>query len=49
MNFKLSQKAVISSNTKYSKKIQELANTKWEVSANSCGCTGDCGSNWMRS
>jgi len=49
MNFKLSQKAVISINTKYSKKIQELANTKWEVSANNCGCTGDCGSNWMRS
>lgn len=49
MNFKLSQKAVISINAKYSKKIQELANTKWEVSTNSCGCTGDCGSNWMRS
>lgn len=30
MNFKLSQKAVISINTKYSKKIQELANTKWK-------------------
>lgn len=48
MNFKLSQKAVTSIHVKYSKKIQELANTKWEVSANSCGCTGDCGSNWMR-
>ena len=29
MNFKLSQKAVISINAKYSKKIQELANTKY--------------------
>lgn len=49
MNFKLSQKTINSINTKYSKKIQELVNTKWEAFANSCGCSEDCGSNWMQS
>lgn len=49
MNFKLTQEAIISINEKYSKRIQELANTEWELSSNSCGCSGDCGSNWMRS
>lgn len=49
MNFKLSQSAVTSINEKYGEKIQELTKTEWKVSANSCGCTGDCGSNWMQS
>lgn len=49
MNFKLSQNTIISINEKYSEKIQKLEKLKWELSANSCGCTGDCGSNWMQS
>lgn len=49
MNFKLSQKAIASINEKYSEKIQKLASIQWHLSTNSCGCSGDCGSNWMRS
>lgn len=49
MNFKLSSEAVTSINRKYGKTIAKVAGKTWTVSANSCGCSGDCGSNWMRS
>ena len=31
------------------KTMEQLKGSIWEVCANSCGCSGDCGSNWMRS
>ncbi|MDR1459017.1 MAG: hypothetical protein LBI60_02245 [Bacteroidales bacterium] len=34
---------------KYGKTIEQLNETVWEISTNCCGCSGDCGSNWMRS
>ena len=47
MNFKLTNLSSI--NEKYGKTMKLLQNTTWEICANSCGCSGDCGSNWMRS
>ena len=36
-------------NQMYGKKMAKMNETTWHVSANCCGCSGDCGSNWMRS
>ena len=47
MNFKLTNLAAI--NEKYGRTMEQLKDTTWEVCTNSCGCSGDCGSNWMRS
>ena len=47
MNFKLTNLSAI--NQKYGKTMEQLKGSIWEVCANSCGCSGDCGSNWMRS
>lgn len=47
MNFKLSNLSVI--NEKYDRIIELLKDTTWEICSNSCGCPGDCGSNWMQS
>lgn len=47
MNFKLTNLSAI--NEKYGRTMEQLKDTTWEICANSCGCTGDCGSNWMRS
>ena len=46
MNFKLTNLSSI--NEKYGKTMKLLQDTTWEICANSCGCSGDCGSNWMR-
>ena len=46
MYFKLENLSIIEE--KYGKEMKQLENTVWEVCANSCGCSGDCGSNWMR-
>ena len=47
MNFKLTNLAAI--NEKYGRTMEQLQDTTWEVCTNSCGCSGDCGSNWIRS
>ena len=47
MNFKLTNLSSI--NKKYGKTMKLLQDTTLEICANSCGCSGDCGSNWMRS
>lgn len=47
MNFKLTNIETI--NQMYGKKMVKLTGETWQVSAKCCGCTGDCGSNWMRS
>ena len=47
MNFKLSNVEAI--NQMYGKKMAKLSEENWQVSAKCCGCSGDCGSNWMRS
>lgn len=46
MYFKLTNLSTIME--KYGKMMEQLKDSKWEVVANSCGCSGDCGSNWMR-
>lgn len=47
MNFKLTNLSAI--NQKYGKTMEQLKGSIWEVCANNCGYSGDCGSNWMRS
>lgn len=47
MSFKLKNLSVITE--MYGKTMQQLEDTTWEVCANSCGCSGDCGTNWMQS
>ncbi|WP_300796340.1 hypothetical protein [uncultured Bacteroides sp.] len=47
MDFKLTNLSAISK--KYGKTMEQMKSTTWEVYANSCGCSGDCGSNWMQS
>ena len=47
MNFKLANLSTI--NQKYGKTIEQMQDATWEIYANSCGCSGDCGSNWMQS
>ena len=47
MNFKLANLSTI--NQKYGKTIEQMKDATWEIYANSCGCSGDCGSNWMQS
>ena len=47
MNFKLANLSTI--NQKYGKTIEQMKDAAWEIYANSCGCSGDCGSNWMQS
>lgn len=46
MIFKLSNLSNL--NDIYGKTMEQLNDTTWSISANSCGCSGDCGSNWMR-
>ena len=45
MNFKLTNLSAI--NQKYGKTMEQLKGSIWEVCANSCGCSGDCGRNCM--
>lgn len=47
MLFKLTNLSVITQ--KYSEVMEQLKDTTWDICANSCGCSGDCGSNWMQS
>ncbi|MCS2261842.1 hypothetical protein NXV46_12315 [Bacteroides thetaiotaomicron] len=47
MNFKLTNLSAIQQ--KYGKTMEMLKDTTWGICANSCGCSGDCGSNWMQS
>lgn len=47
MNFKLTNVNVL--NQMYGQKISMLGDEKWKVNGPRCGCSGDCGSNWMRS
>lgn len=47
MDFKLTNLPII--NELYGKTMEMLKSTTWEICANSCGCSGDCGSNWMQS
>ena len=47
MNFKLANLSTI--NQKYGKTIEQMKDATWEIYANSCGCSGYCGSNWMQS
>ena len=47
MNFKLLNVETI--NHMYGKKMAKLSDENGHVSAKCCGCSGDCGSNWMRS
>jgi len=47
MNFKLTNKEVL--NQMYGQSISLLGDKKWEVGGLRCGCSGDYGSNWMRS
>ena len=42
MNFKLANLSTI--NQKYGKTIEQMKDATWEIYANSCGCSGDCGS-----
>lgn len=47
--FKLSSKTVSSINNRYSENVKSLEGKRWQINANRCGCSGDCGSNWQRS
>ncbi|MCD7963274.1 MAG: hypothetical protein LUF90_06955 [Rikenellaceae bacterium] len=47
--FNLSSEAFSLLTEKFSKEISKLEKFKWEVDILCCGCSGDCGSNWMRS
>ncbi|WP_294080902.1 hypothetical protein [Proteiniphilum sp. UBA5384] len=47
--FKLSRETVSSINEKYSETMKSIEGKEWRINTNRCGCSGDCGSNWMRS
>lgn len=47
MNFKLTNLEAL--NQLYGKKMAKLGEENWMVGSKCCGCSGDCGSNWMRS
>lgn len=49
MNFKLSKDALEALQALYGKDMTRLGSEEWKVSICNCGCSGDCGSNWMRS
>lgn len=47
MNFELSNTETL--NRKYGQQIEALNEVIWSIDIRCCGCSGDCGSNWMRS
>lgn len=49
MKLKLSTVNISNLEQMYGQHIEMLNGTTWQIALNSCGCSGDCGSNWMKS
>lgn len=49
MNLKLSKGDFANLNKIYEQRLEKLKDKTWQISLNSCGCSGDCGTNWMKS
>jgi hypothetical protein len=49
MSLKLSDSILASLNDAYGKCLYSLDGSPLEIDIRNCGCSGDCGSNWMRS
>lgn len=47
MNFRLTNLDAIEQ--KYGNEMAKVGKETWQVNILCCGCSGDCGSNWMRS
>lgn len=47
MAFKLSNAEALMG--MYATEIAKVEKSEWVICEDECGCTGDCGSNWMRS
>lgn len=49
MNLELSEVNISNLEETYGKQIEMIKDQTWQIELNCCGCSGDCGSDWMRS
>jgi sulfite reductase beta subunit-like hemoprotein len=49
MSLKLSDAVLASLSERYGERLNSLDTSFVEIDIRNCGCSGDCGSNWMRS
>jgi hypothetical protein len=49
MSLELSDTVLTFLSERYSKYLNSLDTSSVEIDIRNCGCSGDCGSNWMRS
>jgi len=49
MKLMLTDETVSLLNEIYGSSIKSAEAVDWKIDLNSCGCSGDCGSNWQRS